>query len=75
MAYEGFGLECWLMLVGLPALLELESLPVHRQDVYPVSKAVQQSAGQPFRAKDLGPLVEWQVGDDQGRALRINLNT
>ena len=61
------------MLVGLPALLEAEALPVHLQNVYPVGKAVEESAGQPFRAKDLGPLVEGQVGGDQSRAPLIAL--
>ena len=37
-----------------------------------VGEAVQQCPGEPFRAKDLGPLVEGTVGGDQdGWTLRI----
>ena len=35
-----------LMLVGLPALLEAEALPVHLQDMDMVGEAVQECAGQ-----------------------------
>ena len=46
------------MLVGLPALFESVAFPVHLQDMYLVRKAVQERAGEAFRTKDLGPLVE-----------------
>ena len=46
------------MLVGLPALLEAEALPVHLQDMDMVGEAVEEGLGEAFRAKDLGPLVE-----------------
>ena len=46
----------------LPAALEAVALPVHLQDVDMVGEAVQQRAGEPFRAEDLGPLVERQIG-------------
>ena len=39
--FEDLGRVCCLMLVGLLALLESVAFPVHLQDVYPVSKAVQ----------------------------------
>ncbi len=54
------------MLVGLPALLEAEAIPVHLQDMDMVGEAVEEGPGEPFRAKDLGPLVEGQVGGSQG---------
>ena len=50
------------MLVGLPALLEAEALTVHLQDMDMVGEAVEESPGEPFRAEDLGPFVEGQVG-------------
>ena len=50
---------------SVAALPESVTFPVHLQDVYPVRKAVQERAGQPFRTKDLSPLVEGQVGGDQ----------
>ena len=40
----------------LPALLEAVALPVHLQDMDMVSEAVEEGAGEPFRAEDLGPL-------------------
>jgi len=58
---ESLGLVCWLMLVGLRALLEAEALPVHLQDMDMVGEEVEESPGEPFRAKDFGPLVEGQV--------------
>ena len=53
------------MLVGLPALLEAEALPVHLQDMDMVSKAIEEGPGEPFRAKDISPLFEGQVGGSQ----------
>ena len=38
-----------------------------------MSEAVQQGAGQPLRAEDLGPLVEGQVGGDQDRTSLVAL--
>ncbi len=50
------------MLVGLPALLEAETLPVHLQDMDMVCEAVEEGAGEPFRAKDVArPLPSAQV--------------
>jgi hypothetical protein len=40
------------------ALLEAEAVAIHLQDVDVVGEPVQQSAGQPLRAKDLGPFLE-----------------
>ena len=59
--------------LSLPTLLEAVALPVHLQDVNSVSEAVQQGAGQPLRAEDLGPLVEGQVGGDQDRPSLVSL--
>ena len=54
----------------LAALAEPEALAVHLEDVDVVGQAVEDGAGQAFRAEDLGPLVEGQVrGDDHGSAL------
>ena len=38
-----------------------------------MSEAVQQGAGESFRAEDLGPLVEGQVGGDQDRTSLVSL--
>ena len=73
MVCESLGLVCWLMLVGLPALLEAEAIPVHLQDMDMVGEAVEEGPGEPLRAKDLGPLVEGQVGGSQDRAAFIAL--
>ena len=58
---------------GLPTLLEAVALAVHLKDVNAVSEAVQECAGQPLRAEDLGPLVEGQVGGDQDRTSLVAL--
>jgi hypothetical protein len=42
-------------------LLEAVGVGVHLQDVNVVGDAVQQCAGEPLGAEDLGPLVEGQV--------------
>ena len=49
-----------LILVSLPAVLEAVALPVHLQDIDMVGEAVEESSGEPFRVKHLGPLVEGQ---------------
>lgn len=46
----------------LPAALEALALAVHFQDVDAAVETGQQRPGQSFRAEDLGPLVEEQVG-------------
>ena len=61
------------MLVGLLALLEAETLPVHLQDMDMVGQAVEEGPGEPFGAKDLGSLVEGKVGGSQDRAAFIAL--
>jgi len=43
---ESLGLVCWLMLVGLPALLEAEALAVHLQDMDMVGEAVEEGPGE-----------------------------
>ena len=45
----------------LPAALEAVAFAVHFQDVDVMGEAVQQRPGEPFRAEDLGPLVEEKV--------------
>ena len=70
---ESFGLVSRLMLVCSLALLEAEALSVHLQDMDMVSKAGPERAGQAFRSKDLGPLVEGQVGGDQSSAPLVAL--
>ena len=52
----------------MPAALEAVAVAVHHQDVQVVGEAVQQCPGEPFRAEDLGPLVEGKVGGDQDGA-------
>ena len=49
----------------LPAALEPVALAVHFQDVDVVGEAVQQRAGKAFRAEDLSPLIEGEVGGHQ----------
>ena len=67
------GIACGAQDGGLPALLEAVALAVHLQDVNAVSEAVQECAGEPLRAEDLGPLGEWQVGGDQDRPSLVAL--
>ena len=54
-------------------MLESEAIPVHFEDVDMVSEAIEERSGKPFRAKDLGPLVEWQVGCHQDRSSFVSL--
>ena len=42
-------------------MLESEAIPVHFEDVDMVGEAIEERSGKPFRAKDLGPLVEGQI--------------
>ena len=44
-----------------PALLETEAVSVHLQDVDVVGEAVEQCAGEPFRAEDFSPFREGQI--------------
>ena len=46
MVCESLGLVCWLMLVGLPALLEAEAIPIHLQDMDMVGEAVEEGPGE-----------------------------
>ena len=55
------------------AVPEAVAVAVHLQDVDVVGQAVQQRAGEAFRAEDLSPLVEGQVGGDQDGAPRVAL--
>jgi hypothetical protein len=56
-----------------PALLETEAIAVHLQDMDVVGEAVEQRAGEPFRAKDFGPFREGQIAGDHGRATLVAL--
>ena len=47
------------------ALLEAVTIAVHLQDVDVMGDAVEQSAGKPFGAEDLGPFLEGQVAGGQ----------
>ena len=55
------------------ALLEAVGVGVHLQDVDVVGDAVEQCAGEPLGAEDLGPLVEGQVAGDQRRGALVAL--
>ena len=57
----------------LPAALEAVAVAVHLQDVDVVGEPVQQRSGEPFRAEDLGPLIEGQIGGDQDGAPLVAL--
>ena len=61
---------------GVPfaaALLEAVTVAVHLQDVDVVGKPVQQGAGEPLGAEDLGPFVEGQVAGHQDRGAFVAL--
>jgi hypothetical protein len=47
-------------------LLEPVAVAVQLQDIDVVGEAIEQRAGEPLGAEDRGPLLERQVGDDQG---------
>ena len=47
-----------MILVGLPALVGAEAIPVHLQDMEVVGEAIKEGPGEAFRAQDLDPLVE-----------------
>ena len=51
--------------MALFALRQAVTLAVHLEDVDVGGEAVEQGAGQPFAAQDLGPLVEGQVAGHQ----------
>ena len=53
---------------ALPAVAEAVAVAVHLQDMDGVGETVQQRAGEAFRAKYFGPLIEGQVGGDQDGA-------
>ena len=55
------------------ALLEAVAVGVHLQDVDVVGEPVQQSAGEPLGAEDLGPFVEGQVAGDERRVAFVAL--
>ena len=55
------------------AVLEAVAVAVHLQDVDVVGKPVQQCAGEPFGAKDFGPLFEGKIAGYQRRSAFIAL--
>ena len=49
---------------------EPKALAVHLKDVDMMREAVEERAGEPFRAENRSPFIEWQVaGDERGTAL------
>ena len=52
---------------------ETVAVAVHLQDVDVMGEPVQQGSSQAFRAEDLGPLIEGQVGGDQDGAPLVAL--
>lgn len=44
-----------------PALVQADALAIHFQDIDVMGQAVQQGAGEPFRAEGLRPFIERQV--------------
>jgi hypothetical protein len=57
----------------MATVLEAIAVPVHFEDVDMVSETIEECSGKPLRAKDLGPLVEWQVGCHQDRSSLVAL--
>lgn len=58
-------------------LLETIAVAVHGQDMNMMGQPIEQRAGEPLRAQDRGPILERQVGGDDGRTAVCteNLNT
>ena len=72
----GAAFVCGVVVSGLlpgPALSETVGLAIHLEDVDVMGQAIEQRAGQTLIAEDAGPLVERQVGDDDGGAALIAL--
>jgi hypothetical protein len=55
------------------ALFETIAVAIHLEDVHVMGEPVEQGAGEPFGAEDLGPFLEGQVRGDQGRAALVAL--
>ncbi len=55
------------------ALLELEALAMHLEDVDVMGQAVEERAGEALRSEDLGPFIEGQVGGDESCATLVAL--
>ena len=68
-----FGLLPWLSFPFRPALRQAVGFAVHLQDVDVVGQAVEERAGETFLAERGGPLVERQVGCNDGGAALIAL--
>ena len=80
MSEDGFWRDLWVVQVVrsltrgvIPAVPQPVALAVHLQDVDVVGEPVQQRSGEPFRAEDLDPLVEGQVGGHQDGPLLVAL--
>src|SRR5690606_17473960 len=54
-------------------LLEPVAVAVHGQDADVVGEPVEQRAGEPFRSQNLRPVLERQVGGDDGRSALVTL--
>src|SRR5215471_8684546 len=59
--------------LALLALFEAIAVAVHFEDVDVVCQAIEQRAGQPLGPEHAGPLVEWQIGSDEGGAALVAL--
>ena len=59
--------------MGFAAFAQPEAFAVHFEDMDVMGQAVQNGAGEAFRAEDLGPFIEWQVGGDDDRAALVAL--
>ena len=55
------------------AVLEAETVAIHLDNVNMMGKPVQQCAGEPFGAKDFGPLFEGKIAGYQRRSAFIAL--
>jgi len=62
-AFEGSVVVGWIPFAA--PLLEPVTISVHLQDMDVMGSAVEQSAGEPFGAEDLGPFLEGQVAGHQ----------
>ena len=56
-----------------PRLFQAVAFAIHLQDMNVVGEAIEQRAGQSFRAEHAGPVLEGQVRGDDGRATLVPL--
>jgi hypothetical protein len=70
--------RCRTQRLALPSLSSFagrqsEALPIHLQNMDVMREAIEQCAGESFRAEDRGPLIEWQIAGDKRGATFIAL--